>query len=314
MTAALILHHKSVSPYSEKIRLMLGYSGLYWQSLEIPLTPPRPSLDPLINGYRRVPVAQLGGDLFCDTRLIANEIARLAQRPELSPFQQDHAQWHQSEFIETDMFHHCVNSLPMMGLLKALLQQIRWREIPGYLADKKHLIAHASPELQATKPSRGISRRHWHKHLAELEQQLTQPFLYGTRPGYLDFCAVHMIWFRAGMEGSRPFRQRPALQAWYERLSRYGHGEYETITTAQALTQASQPPRAVPESMRQGAEIGSTVRVQNTDILLGATTGILVGEDETRWILARETESTGTVHIHFPRTGYRLESVQDVQS
>jgi glutathione S-transferase len=32
----LILHHYSLSPFSEKIRLMLGYAGMPWQSLASP--------------------------------------------------------------------------------------------------------------------------------------------------------------------------------------------------------------------------------------------------------------------------------------
>ena len=36
----------------------------------------RPNLDPLTGGYRRIPVAQIG-PIFCDTQLIAEEVADL---------------------------------------------------------------------------------------------------------------------------------------------------------------------------------------------------------------------------------------------
>ena len=71
-----ILHHYSMSPFSEKIRLMFGYAGLAWQSLPCPEMPPRPTVDPLSGGYRRIPIAQVGADIFCDSRLISAEIAR----------------------------------------------------------------------------------------------------------------------------------------------------------------------------------------------------------------------------------------------
>lgn len=52
----LILHHYALSPFSEKIRLALGYKALAWQSVEVPIWPPRPDLVPLSAGYRRAPV------------------------------------------------------------------------------------------------------------------------------------------------------------------------------------------------------------------------------------------------------------------
>lgn len=71
----LILHHYWGSPYAEKIRLLLGYKELQWRSLEIPVIPPRDSLQCVFGAFRRTPVLQIGADFFCDTRLIARCIA-----------------------------------------------------------------------------------------------------------------------------------------------------------------------------------------------------------------------------------------------
>ena len=76
MNDLMILHHYEGSPYSEKIRLMFGMTNTRWLSLSSPMRPPRPNLDPLTGGYRRIPVAQIGADIFCDTSLIAGEVAR----------------------------------------------------------------------------------------------------------------------------------------------------------------------------------------------------------------------------------------------
>jgi len=59
----MILYHHALSPYSEKIRAMLGYAGMRWESVIVPEMPPRPQLDRLAGGYRRVPVAQIGADI-----------------------------------------------------------------------------------------------------------------------------------------------------------------------------------------------------------------------------------------------------------
>lgn len=55
----IILHHYDLSPFSEKIRLALGLKGLAWRSVKVEMVPPRPALDALTGGYRRVPVLQV---------------------------------------------------------------------------------------------------------------------------------------------------------------------------------------------------------------------------------------------------------------
>ena len=78
---ALVLHHYEGSLFSEKIRLMLGYYGLSWESVEI---------SPIIRGrrscpspaYRRTPVLQDGADIFCDTHAISEYLDVLCpERP-----------------------------------------------------------------------------------------------------------------------------------------------------------------------------------------------------------------------------------------
>ena len=67
-----ILHHYPTSPFAEKIRLILGYKKLAWQSVIIPRIMPKPDLTALTGGYRRTPVMQIGADIYCDTALIAD--------------------------------------------------------------------------------------------------------------------------------------------------------------------------------------------------------------------------------------------------
>ena len=50
MTAEIILHHYDTSPFSEKVRLMLGIKGLKWRSVIQPVIMPKPDLIPLTGG------------------------------------------------------------------------------------------------------------------------------------------------------------------------------------------------------------------------------------------------------------------------
>ena len=83
--ADLILHHYATSPFSEKLRLILGYKKLAWKSVIIPQIAPKPDLVALTGGYRRTPVLQIGADIYCDTSLICDVLEHVAPLPSLYP-------------------------------------------------------------------------------------------------------------------------------------------------------------------------------------------------------------------------------------
>ena len=79
----LILHHYDRSPFSEKVRLIFGLKRLEWRSVVQPMVLPKPALTPLTGGLRRIPVLQIGADVYCDTNLIAAELDRRFPDPPL---------------------------------------------------------------------------------------------------------------------------------------------------------------------------------------------------------------------------------------
>jgi glutathione S-transferase len=83
--AELILHHYDMSPYAEKIRLALGLKGLPWRSVVAPMVMPKTDLVELTGGHRRVPVLQIGADVYCDTHLIARVLDEVKPAPPLAP-------------------------------------------------------------------------------------------------------------------------------------------------------------------------------------------------------------------------------------
>ena len=46
---------------------------------------PKPELPPLPGGFRRIPVLQIGADVYCDSQLIARVLERLHPRPTMYP-------------------------------------------------------------------------------------------------------------------------------------------------------------------------------------------------------------------------------------
>ena len=47
-----VLHHYKISPFSEKVRLVLGYKGMAWRSVTVPSILPKPDVLALTGGYR----------------------------------------------------------------------------------------------------------------------------------------------------------------------------------------------------------------------------------------------------------------------
>ena len=72
--AEIILHHYPQSPFGEMARLALGLKGLSWKSVIVPNVSPKPDLTALTGGYERVPVLQIGADIYCDTACIIDAL------------------------------------------------------------------------------------------------------------------------------------------------------------------------------------------------------------------------------------------------
>src|SRR5512140_1788859 len=81
----LFLPHYPMSPFSEKIRLILGYKKLAWKSVIIPHIMPKPDVVALTGGYRRTPLLQIGADIYCDTALICDVLEQRQPAPGLYP-------------------------------------------------------------------------------------------------------------------------------------------------------------------------------------------------------------------------------------
>lgn len=300
----MLLHHYPMSPFSEKIRLMFGYTGTSWQGVISPEMPPRPNLDPVLAGYRRIPVAQDGADFYCDTRLISAELAARNGRPELDPFNCDEEALGLPAALEKEVFWACVTSLPGSQVLKQLVRNISIIGAYRFIKDRAGVARKATAKPVPPKEAKLLFRR----HLEALDGVLARhgDFLGGTTPNYLDFAAYHTLWFQR-IVGERPEPEGvPDVSAWYGRMGAFGHGEHAEISgqDAFAAVQGGAPQPISAERAAHG-RVGEQVAIGPDDYALDATQGVLVGGDANRWIIARETEY-GTVHVHFPTEGFTL--------
>ena len=307
----LILHHYPISPFAEKIRLILGYKKLAWQSVIIPRIMPKPDLTALTGGYRRTPVMQMGADIYCDTALIADVLEKIAPAPSLYPSQVNGAsrivaQWADSQVFSAAMAYN-FQPAGIADVFAGLPEEV----VQAFVADR------AAMRGGAPRMAIGEGTSTYKSQLRRLSDMLTErPYLLGDAPSIADFSAYHPIWFTLERTPSLSgiLDATPLLKDWMTRMKAIGHGVHEKMSAEHALEAAN---HATPSDVTQmpfvnehGIDLGSEVTITADNFGLEPTQGTLVAATKTRLILRREDQRTGAVHVHFPRNGFILKKVK----
>ena len=305
----LFLHHYPASPFSEKIRAVLGYLDLEWNSVETSIIMPRPLLMPLSGGYRRIPVAQIGADVYCDTKIIARALAEHAGDDTL--YAPGFAATRIADAADTDLFRIAVALSFRPEAVGALLEQGGGKfggvAMEDFMKDRAELTGGA--ELAGLSPDAAEGALlHW---LSELGDSVGSGFLFGDKPSIADFSVYHGLWFVRGNPVNAPMVEaHPAVMRWFDRMQAFGQGRMTESDGEAALAgaNAAEPRAQEPEAMSVGAKPGDTVRVTPTDYGRIPVEGELVRADAQVFAVRRTTPETGTIVTHFPRTGFALEA------
>ena len=303
----LILHHYPSSPFSEKVRLMLGHKHLAWKSVVIPMVSPKPELVALTGGYRRTPVLQIGADIYCDTALIADVLEHIEPTPTLYPepskgMARTLAQWADSTLFWASM---AFNMQPRG------LDQLFGHAPPdaalAFVQDRKAM----SEGLRRLRPQDAAAA--YKSYLRRLSDMLDdRPFLLGDMPCIADFAAYHPLWFtrlRTSVLASI-LDTTPAVLDWMDRMALIGHGAMEKSSAREAIEiAASRTPAALHQEVFQdehGIALGSQVSINAESFGLEPSRGELVAATRMHYTLRRTDAHAGVVHVHFPRIGYSL--------
>lgn len=304
MSTPIILHHYDASPYAEKIRLMFGLTNTPWKSLLSPARPPRPNLDPLTGGYRRIPVLQLGADIICDTALIAEEIAEITSNQKLQP---QHLEGRALELVnraEQEAFFSAIAAVPPLRLLTTMWMKLGPLQILPFIKDRKGMLEGGTKKAVHPKKAQHILAA----LIDDLESHLNHStWIAGDLPSLADFSVYHVLWLHVSFN-RKPLAAGPNVQRWYSSVSAIGQGPREEITQAEAFELASRAlPRAVPSSDGHDSfKVGQSVSVSPEDYAVIPVHGELVSINSNRIILARDTSQFGLLHVHFPRSGYSI--------
>jgi len=300
--SGIILHHYASSPFSEKVRICLGIKGLAWSAVDQPVIMPKPDLVPLTGGYRRIPVLQIGADVFCDSALIVRELEARFGGPSLYPAGGSGLATAVEQWCDKGLFQSAV--IAIFGTLGDHVD-------PAFIQDREALAGQPF-NISAMKAMVPFALSQIRAHAALLAEHLAdgRRFLEGDTPGLADAAAYYNYWFIRtfcpGLLDHLPGR----LDAWIEQVAAIGHGNPSAMDAAAALdaARAAQPEQAavLPEDRDLD---GQCVIVSATDYGCDPIEGSLRGSTPARLTVLRETDAFGQIAVHVPRLGYRMQPV-----
>ncbi len=308
----LILHHYPTSPFSEKIRLVLGYKNLAWKSVIIPAIMPKPDVLALTGGYRKTPFLQIGSDVYCDSALICDVLEHIQPTPTLFPDSHKGIARVLAQWADTTLFWAAMAYNLQPKGAASMFEGAPVEAAKAFGADR----AAMSTGMTRLRPADATAA--YKSYLRRIANMLDgQNFLMGSASCVADFAVYHPLWFSrkrvpvmAGILDATP-----AVLHWMDRMEALGHGQMEKYTATESIaacvdsTRADTPFDQIFQD-EHGIPLGSRVTIAAENFGQEPTEGDLVAATRTRYTLRREDARAGTVHVHFPRIGYVLRAVQ----
>ncbi len=290
----------------------MGYKKLSWLSVEIPATAPKPHYTLLTAGYRRTPALQIGADVYCDTRLIAEVLEATRSHPSLFPG---------PERARSKALCECLRPWSEEKFMWPLVRHITGlhadRFPKSFHADRAQLHGKPIPELAQVKASARNNLVQLQPQLNWLEALLSHQheYILGAQPSLADFCCYIGPWFLDLIGGANAMLDAlPLTRAWMARIAVIGHGNHAKLTAEDARHIANEntpqapldddPSYLAPEGIKLGERVSVTPLHEQAP-----ATGTLVGLSEMRIVIRTQAPQTGSVNVHFPRLDYRLRRV-----
>ena len=303
MPEELILHHYDFSNFSEKVRLVLGLKDRSWLSVEVPSTAPKPDLTPLIGGYRRAPVLQVGADIYADTAIIVDELERRFPEPSIYPGVSPALVAALAAWAERDL-------LRPLALHITAVHADSFPE--SFHRDRAALHGKPAPTVEQVRASADRNLALARPQMARVHEMVTgSAFLFGETPSLADIVVYHPIWLLETIGGPSPLvEERPATRAWMDRVAALGQGVPTDIAADEALNVArAATPAEVAGEMRlpDGLAVGDPIQVSPLEERSSAE-GDLLFVDDHRVVIRARHDRVGEVNVHFPRAGYRLRT------
>jgi glutathione S-transferase len=297
----LVLHHYALSPYAEKIRLSLGFKGLAWRSVDTPMVLPKPDHFELTGGYRRVPVLQIGADIYCDTHLITRVLDRVAPSPPLAPPGREVEEIAFSRFAESTFMMLIMTFFGIGDVFD-----------PEFVEDRAKTMVPPGTNLDHAKAILPTKLLQIRANLDRFERQLSdgRAFVFGDDPCAADFSAFHptnmLVIHERTAELLSPYRH---VVSWLDRVRAVGHGKPSPIDVGEAIEIARKAAPAAFEGepiFPEGMQEGTPVVILHDEYGSGTVSGELAPSGLHEIAIRRQSERAGEVVVHFPRDEFAV--------
>lgn len=299
---SIIFHQYDISPFSEKARVAFGIKGLEWFACDEPVIMPKPELVALTGGYRKIPVMQIGADIYCDTQIILRELEKRFPSPTLFPGGDKGLGWGISMWADRVFFQAAVAII--FGGGTPLADE-------AFIKDREKLTGRPF-DIEGMKAAAPMMAEQFRAQLGWLEEQLAdgRKFLLGEEPGLADASAFYNLafvrWTSPG--GTKLIETFPGVLAWEKRVAGIGHGKRQEISRDEALDIAkaatsTEEAKADPGEPN-GFKPGDAVMVMADDYGRDPIMGELVSSSAQHIAIKRNDPRVGDVVVHFPRAGF----------
>jgi glutathione S-transferase len=301
----IILHHYPASPFTEKVRLALGAKGLSWRAIEQPSIMPKPELTPLTGGYRKIPVMQIGADVYCDSQCILRELERRHPNPTLFPDGSVATGWAFAFWADRVFFQAAV---------AVIFGQMADQVPKEFIDDRSAMMGGQKFDTGAMKAAVPLMKESLRAQLSWIDEQLAdgRAFLLGAKPGLADFATYHTIWFLQTYHppAGELLAPHARVAAWCARVKAIGHGRSTPMEKKEALeiarTSKSETTPQVDPGEPNGLKPGDRVFVMADDYGRDRIAGELVRSSAQEIAIRRSDPLVDEVVVHFPRAGFMV--------
>ncbi|KAI9025097.1 hypothetical protein CLU79DRAFT_97475 [Phycomyces nitens] len=308
MTYSVILHWSKGSPYSFRVAWALNYKNVDYKTVEVAVAEPRPLRRPLDGGYRKTPILQIDNHVYCDTKIILEELEKRYPEPSFYPATR--------------------SGLPSQGLCKSLelwagnglmysilpqfsastnIPETLYKDRAAYFnfSSKEDAIADAPYLAIETQAQLEIADELLRSNKAGKEW-----FLDTATPSLADFHFGMCVYFALEFLGEDWANERfPCLVEHQKRFLKVVEdklGEKRQMLSEKDALEISRN-----ETVFAGKVVGNTplkagmlVSVTPLDLGKVPVVGTLVQLTSQEIVIERETEEYGNMFNHFPLVGF----------
>ena len=299
--AEIILHQYVNSPFSEKIRKIFAHKKVAWRAVEQPVIMPKPKLIPLTGGYRRIPVLQIGADVYCDTGVIIRKIDELFPEPTLYPNGLEAAAHQINIFADRRMF---------WSTTPVIFEKLAAVVPKEFIEDRSKMMQGA--DFGAIPAQAPDARNQLRAYLDMMDRQLERTtYMLGESFSLADAALYHPVWFLQSEPTSFALVEKcPNLMRWFKRIDAMGHGTMKGMDPDEALKIAreSTPAKGGEEDRDDpnGLKLGTKVAVTADDYGFDPVVGNVVSSTVYEIAVERDDPALGKIVNHFPKVGFRI--------